>query len=156
MARHAHRDRLPERPEDLDPRIPPVALLDAYQRHLVALTAARSGRAAEAAAVTGARAVAALAIAHAVVADLSEERWPIVRDALVHGARPGAGQRRDRRPGGRRAGGRPDGVGRPAARGGTDGRGGAPGGARAGRGPAARRPARHRLRACCGTSAISR
>ena len=86
MARHAHRDRLPERPEDVDPRIPPVALLDAYQRHLVALTAARSGRAAEAVAVTGARAVAVLAIAHAVVADLSEERWSIVRDALVHGA----------------------------------------------------------------------
>jgi hypothetical protein len=33
----------------------------------------------------GERALAALATAHAVVADLSEERWPIVRDALAAG-----------------------------------------------------------------------
>lgn len=84
MTRHLRPDRLPERPDDLDPRTPPSVLLEAYQQHLFALTAARSDPAREGRA-TGERAVAALAIAHAVIADLSEERWPVVRDALASG-----------------------------------------------------------------------
>ena len=86
MTRHLRRDRWPERPDDLDPQVSPLLLLGVYQRHLLVLAAARSGSSPELPATTAARAVAALAIAHAVVADLSEERWPIVRDALVHGA----------------------------------------------------------------------
>lgn len=82
---HRRPDPWPERPVDLDPHVPPVALLDAYERHLVVLAAARAGRPAEPPPAIGARALAALAIAHAVIDDLAEERWPIVRDALVHG-----------------------------------------------------------------------
>ena len=74
--------RLPERPSDLDLGASPATLLEAYQQHLLVLA---SARAQERTAGTGERAVAALAIAHAVIEDLFEERWSIVRDALVHG-----------------------------------------------------------------------
>ncbi len=79
--RHGH---WPARPDDLDPHASPSALLEAYQQHLIVLAAARADPSREDRGA-GERAVAALAIAHAVIADLSEERWPIVRDALVHG-----------------------------------------------------------------------
>ena len=73
--------RLPVRPSDLDPDASTPALLDSYLGHLLAMAASRAGRSAPADAAG--RAVAALAIGHALIADLSEERWPIVRDALA-------------------------------------------------------------------------
>ena len=79
---HRRHDHSPARPADLDPRTSPSALIEAYQQHLVALAAARADPSRRDGGA-GERAVAALAIAHAVIADLSEERWPIVRDALV-------------------------------------------------------------------------
>jgi hypothetical protein len=81
---HRRHDHRPARPDDLDPHASPSALLEAYQQHLIVLAAARADPSREDRGA-GERAVAALAIAHAVIADLSEERWPIVRDALVHG-----------------------------------------------------------------------
>ncbi len=82
---HRRHDHWPARPDDLDPHASPSVLIGAYQQHLIVLAAARADPARVDRAGAGERAVAALAIAHAVIADLSEERWPIVRDALVHG-----------------------------------------------------------------------
>ncbi len=82
---HRRHDHWPARPDDLDPHASPSVLIGAYQQHLIVLAAARADPARVDRAGAGERAVAALAIAHAVLADLSEERWPIVRDALVHG-----------------------------------------------------------------------
>jgi hypothetical protein len=62
-----------------------ATLLDTYQQHVLLLAAARVDPRREPARRVGERALAALAIAHAVVADLAEERWPIVRDALAAG-----------------------------------------------------------------------
>ena len=77
--------RLPERPSDLDLGASPATLLETYQQHLLVLASARTTSTRDRTAGTGERAVAALAIAHAVIEDLFEERWSIVRDALVHG-----------------------------------------------------------------------
>ncbi len=62
-----------------------VVLLDIYHRHVLQLAAARVGGALSSDQVVR-HALAALGIAHAVVDDLFVERWPIVADALTHGA----------------------------------------------------------------------
>ena len=85
MAHRVHRERVPDRPTDLDPGLSLVALLDRYHRHVLQLAAARADPSRASSAEVGERALAALTIAHAVVHDLFEERWPIVRDALAHG-----------------------------------------------------------------------
>jgi hypothetical protein len=73
---------MPQRPADLDGEHTLAVLVDAYARHVLALTIARAaGRP-----VDPDHAVAALAIAAAMVVDLHDERWPIVRDGLAHGA----------------------------------------------------------------------
>lgn len=66
----------------------PVALIGLYQQHLLLAVVARTrrihpGRADDAAVE---HALAALSIGAALVSDLHEERWPIVRDALGQGA----------------------------------------------------------------------
>lgn len=76
----------PERPADVDPDVTTVELLEEYQRHLVSLAAARSDAVAMPARRRVRHALAALAVAEVVAADLHAERWPIVVDALRHGA----------------------------------------------------------------------
>lgn len=88
MSQPARPKRPPTSPADLDADTSPLVLLDAYLRHVFALAAARSA-AADSTGV-GERAVAALALSHALVADLFEERWPIVCDALAAGVTPAA------------------------------------------------------------------
>lgn len=96
----------PARPDDVPAEASAAAVLDAYERHLIALAAARAssplrldshrsetGLAAARAGsppVLPARlvrhAVAALTLSQALVNGLAGERWPIVRDGLVAGA----------------------------------------------------------------------
>lgn len=64
---------------------PLVSLIDTYQRHVLALAAARVDPRREPVRQVGERALAALTIAHGVIADLADERWSIVRDALAAG-----------------------------------------------------------------------
>jgi hypothetical protein len=80
------RDRLPGRPADVDPDTSLATLLDGYHRHLLQLATARTAPPPAPSMEIAERALAALAIGHTVVRDLFEERWAIVRDALVHGA----------------------------------------------------------------------
>ena len=63
-------------------------LLDAYHRHVLLLAAARAGRRPLPPDQVVHHALAALTIAHAVIDDLGTERWPIISDALTHGATP--------------------------------------------------------------------
>ena len=96
----------PNRPAEVPDEASVGAVLDAYERHLIALAAARAssplrldshrsetGLAAARAGsppVLPARlvrhAVAALTLSQALVNGLAGERWPIVRDGLVAGA----------------------------------------------------------------------
>ena len=85
MAHNIRRGRPPGHSADLDPDLSLVALLDHYHRHVLQLAAARATPSRASSAEIGERALVALTIAHAVVQDLFEERWPIVRDALTHG-----------------------------------------------------------------------
>ena len=64
---------------------PLLASLDGYHRHVLQLAVARAGGALSSDQIVR-HALAALSIAHAAVDDLSVERWPIVVDALTHGA----------------------------------------------------------------------
>jgi hypothetical protein len=69
-----------------DPRTSLVDLLDDYQRRILLLTAARADdQVARPDQLVG-HALAALTTAHAVAEGLFAERWPIVCDALAHGA----------------------------------------------------------------------
>lgn len=83
MSQPMRPERLPMSPADLDAGTSPLVLLDAYLRHVFALAAARSTPVQSS--DVGERAVSALTLAHVLVADLFEERWPIVRDALQAG-----------------------------------------------------------------------
>ncbi len=75
---------------DLPPDVSPLALVELYQRHLLALTAARSQPTARAREELVDHALAALSIATALINDLREELSPIVHDALRRGADPAA------------------------------------------------------------------
>lgn len=77
---------LPCRPADLAGDHTLAELADAYARHLLVVTSVRAGGRPVTPDRTAAHAVAALALGRAIVADLHDEWWPIVRDALVHGA----------------------------------------------------------------------
>jgi len=63
-----------------------VDLLDDYQRRVLLLAAARAGNQVARPDQLVRHALAALTIAHAVAEGLFVERWPIVCDALAHGA----------------------------------------------------------------------
>ena len=80
----------PRSAADLPPDISPCALIDLYQRHLLALTAARVNRTQHAPEEIVDHALAALSIATALINDLREEMAPIVHDALRLGADPTA------------------------------------------------------------------
>ena len=77
---------LPQRPADVANDATLAELVHVRARHLLAVTAARAaGRPAD-----PGHAPAALAIGQAITADVAAERTVIARDALAHGAGPGA------------------------------------------------------------------
>ena len=68
-----------------------VELVDAYQRHLVVVIARGRGGAPVVAGTVAEHAVSALAIGQAIVETFTDERWPLVRDALADGVTADAG-----------------------------------------------------------------
>jgi hypothetical protein len=69
-----------------DPQASVVDLLDDYRRRVLLLAAARAGNPVARPDQLVGHALAALTIAHAVAEGLFADRWPIVCDALAHGA----------------------------------------------------------------------
>lgn len=86
MSDHLRSVRLLRSPDDLDADMSPLTLLGEYLRNVFVLAAARSASSPPPG--VGERAVAALVLSHAMTADLFEERWPIMRDALAAGVTP--------------------------------------------------------------------
>ena len=80
----------PQCAADLPPDISPATLVALYQRHLLALTAARAQRTDRAPEELVDHALAALSIATALINDLRQELSPIIHDALRRGADPAA------------------------------------------------------------------
>lgn len=76
---------MPSTPADV-PDVSLDVVLAAYQHHLVVLTAARAAVDRRSAGDVVHRALAVLALGQALVDDLTEERWPVVRDGLLYGA----------------------------------------------------------------------
>jgi hypothetical protein len=82
------RGAAPEPGDEPGPDASLVDLLSTYHRHVLLLVAARTGRHPLPPEQVVHHALVALTIAHAVIDDLGTERWPIIRDALAHGATP--------------------------------------------------------------------
>ena len=76
----------PERPGAVPSEASASAVLDAYERHLFVLVAARAGSPPMRPARLVQHVVAALALGQALVDDVTAGRWPLLRDGLAGGA----------------------------------------------------------------------